>query len=204
MSEAPPLLPVFMKMEGRPCLVVGGGTVALQKIESLLDCGAKVNVISPVCVERVHELAASGQLHLTVREYQEADLGGHAVVIAATDKPEVNHSIYAQGVARGLFVNVVDDPEYCDFYFGSIVRRGSLQVAISTRGESPAFAQRLKSEIDNGLPQDTGDWLARTGELRRQINSVMPAGEERTALLRELARRETCDPATCPCRTVFA
>ena len=205
MTEAPaPLLPVFMKMEGRSCLVVGAGEVGLAKIQALLECRATVTVVSPVAVSEVEKLAGAAQVSLFLREYAEADLDGVQVVIAATDKPAVNHSIYQQATARGLFVNVVDDPEYCDFYFGSIVRRGALQVAISTRGESPAFAQCLKEEIDDALPADTASWLNRMGELRRHVNSVVESSPARVSLLRELARRETCDPATCPCLSLTA
>ncbi len=189
-----------MKMEGRPCLVVGGGYVGLQKIQSLLECRAEVRVISPRIVPEIAVLAESERIELELREYVESDLDGRQVLIAATDKPDVNHAIFEQATARRMFANVVDDPEYCDFYFGSIVRRGALQVAISTRGESPAFAQRLKEEIDAALPDDTAEWLERLGELRRHVNQVVAPGPERIALLRELAKRETCDPATCPCR----
>jgi precorrin-2 dehydrogenase/sirohydrochlorin ferrochelatase len=99
-------------------------------------------------------------------------------------------------------VNVVDDPEYCDFYFGSIVRRGALTVGISTAGESPAFAQQLKQEIDEALPADTGAWLQRLGKLRRKVNRVVEPGPRRILLLRELAKRQICDSETCPCRAL--
>ncbi len=200
--EPAPLLPVFMKMDGRKCLVVGAGLVALAKIEGLLACGAEVRVVSPQAVAEIQRLAEQREITWVVKEYSSSDLDAVGVIIAATDKPEVNHLVYEEGVARGLFVNVVDDPEFCDFYFGSIVRRGSLQIAISTRGESPAFAQQLKGEIDEALPPDTGDWLERLGELRRHVNRITAPGPDRISLLRELAKREACDPATCPCRTL--
>ncbi len=203
MNRAAPLLPVFLKMDGRRCLVVGAGYVGLAKILGLLECRADVRVVSPQAVPEVEELAAAGRITLASKEYAESDLDSAMVVIAATDQPSLNHRIYRQASARGLFVNVVDDPDYCDFYFGSIVRRGALQVAISTAGESPAFAQRLKEEIDAALPADTSSWLDRLGELRRQINQAVAPGPERVSLLRELARRETCDPATCPCRALL-
>ncbi|MDQ2840584.1 MAG: bifunctional precorrin-2 dehydrogenase/sirohydrochlorin ferrochelatase, partial [Acidobacteriota bacterium] len=152
MSERLPLMPIFMKMQGRPCLVVGGGRIALEKIRVLLDCGAAIRAVAPEALDEVKRLAQEGQITLQKKEYSEADLPGVSVVIAATNDPELNHRVYAEATARGQFVNVVDDPEYCDFYFGSIVRRGALQVAISTTGESPAFAQQLRHEIDEALP----------------------------------------------------
>ena len=190
-------------MDGRKCLVVGAGLVALAKIQALLECGASVRVVSPQAVAEIQRLAQDKQLDWVVKEYSWSDLDDANVIIAATDKSEVNHLVYQEAVARSLFVNVVDDPPFCDFYFGSIVRRGSLQIAISTRGESPAFAQQLKGEIDEALPADIGDWLARLGELRRHVNRITTPGPDRISLLRELARRESCDPATCPCRTLL-
>ncbi len=202
MSERLPLLPVFMKMQGRPCLLVGGGRIALEKIRVLLDCGALIRAVAPEALDEVKRLAQDGKITLHEKEYSKLDLQGVSVVIAATDNSELNHRVYSEAIAHGQFVNVVDDPEYCDFYFGSIVRRGALQVAISTTGESPAFAQQLKQEIDDALPADTASWLARLGELRRHVNRVVEAGPGRISLLRELARREACDPATCPCRSL--
>jgi precorrin-2 dehydrogenase len=202
MTEEPPLLPVFLKMKGRPCLVIGGGHVALEKIRVLLESQATVRVVAPEVVDELRKLAEQGRIILHAKKYDPADLDDVAVVIAATDNAQLNHRVYREAVARGRLVNVVDDPAHCDFYFGSIVRRGALQVAISTAGESPAFAQRLKQEIDEALPADTGTWLARLGETRRHVNRIVKAGPRRIALLRELARREACDPATCPCRSL--
>jgi siroheme synthase-like protein len=161
-----------------------------------------IRAVAPEALDEVHELAEQGRIILQMKKYDPADLDGVAVVIAATDNAQLNHRVYREAVARGRLVNVVDDPAFCDFYFGSIVRRGSLQVAISTAGESPAFARQLKHEIDEALPADTGTWLARLGETRRHVNQVVKAGPRRVALLRELARREACDPATCPCRSL--
>ena len=191
-------------MKQRPSLVVGAGSVALAKILNLVECGAVVTVIAPQVRSGVNELALQHKITLERRGYKDADLDGVSVVIAATSDLELNHHIYVQCRARGLLVNVVDDPDYCDFYFGSVVRRGGLQVAVSTTGESPAFAQQIRQEIDEALPPDTGEWLGRLGELRRHINEVVEPGPQRISLLRELARREVCDEATCPCRALPA
>jgi len=121
-------------------------------------------------------------------------------VIAATDSPEVNTAVYQAAVERGIFCNSVDDIPNCDFFFGSVVSRGKLQVAISTAGESPAFAQRLRREIDAQLPLDLGPWLDRVGDLRRKVLEIHPRGEERKALLHELAHRQVCDSESCPAR----
>lgn len=194
------LLPVFLRLERRPCLVVGAGTVALAKIESLLGAGASITVVAPAAVSRVRELASQGQLTWQPRMFEPADLDGIFVVIAATNDSTVNHSVYEEAQRRNVVCNAVDDPPNCDFYFGSVVARGDLQIAISTAGESPALAQRLRREIDAQLPGDLGPWLAELGSLRREIRSAAPAGEGRNLLLHELAHRPLCSSAACPTR----
>ena len=128
---------------------------------------------------------------------QPSDLDGNFIVIAATDVPEVNAAVYREAVARGIACNSVDDIPNCDFFFGSVVSRGDLQIAISTAGESPAVAQRLRREIDEQLPEDLGPWLAQLGELRREVLATHPRSEERRLLLHELAQRQICDSALC-------
>lgn len=200
MSTQPPLLPIFVKLTGRRCLVVGAGRVALQKVESLLQCGAEVEVVAPQAIDALQSLAASGSIRLDLREYTSQDLHGAFLVIAATNLPEVNEAVFRDANARNIPINAVDDPPNCDFYFSSVVRRGDLQIAISTAGESPAFAQRLRKEIDAALPEDIGDWLRNLGQLRREILETHPAGEERNRLLSSLAHRQICDAQECPSR----
>ena len=191
------LLPIFLKLEGRRCLLVGAGTVALEKAGSLLATGVKLRVVAPEAREEIRVLAAEGGLEWVPREFEPVDLDGCFMVIAATNVPEVNESVYRAALERNIPCNSVDDIPNCDFFFGSVVRRGDLQIAISTGGESPAVAQRLRREIDEQLPEDLGPWLAKLGELRREILVTHPKGEERKLLLHELARREICDSALC-------
>ncbi len=194
------LLPIFLKLDNRPGLLVGAGTVALEKIGSLLKTGVKLRVIAPKARPEVRQLAAEGKLEWLEREFQPSDLDGNFIVIAATDVPEVNATVYREAVARGIACNSVDDIPNCDFFFGSVVSRGELQIAISTAGKSPALAQRLRHEIDEQLPEDLGPWLAALGELRREVLSSHPRGEERRLLLHELAQRQICDSALCSTR----
>ena len=194
------LLPIFLNLDGRPGLLVGAGKVALEKIGSLLKTGVKLRVIAPQARPEVRQLATEGKLEWVQREFQPADLDGNFIVIAATDVPEVNAAVYREAVARGIACNSVDDIPNCDFFFGSVVSRGDLQIAISTAGESPAVAQRLRREIDEQLPQDLGPWLAELGELRREVLSTQPRGEQRRLLLHELAQRQICDSALCSTR----
>jgi siroheme synthase-like protein len=193
-----PLLPVFVKLEGRPCLVVGGGAVALQKVNSLLECGANVTVVAPDTRAEICDMANEGKIAWRRRYYVAADILGQQLVIAATNDPNVNHMAYGDAVAAGVLANAVDDPPFCDFYFGSVVRRGPLQIGISTAGESPALAQRLRQQLEALLDQGTGPWLERLGALRRGVLKMHPSGEDRNRLLRTLATRDVCDSPTCP------
>jgi precorrin-2 dehydrogenase/sirohydrochlorin ferrochelatase len=127
-------------------------------------------------------------------------LAGTFLVVAGTATAAVNRAVYAEASAAGILCNAVDDPPFCDYYFPSVVRRGELQIAISTAGESPALAQRLRKEINAQLPLDTGEWLMELGRLRREVTAVEPLGEERRLLLHELASREVCGYAECPSR----
>ena len=157
------LLPVFLKLEGRTGLVVGAGTVAFEKINSLLKTGLRLRVVAPLARQKIRQLAMEGKLEWIERRFEIADLDGIDLVIAATDSAEVNAQVYREAVERRILANSVDDPPHCDFYFGSVVSRGALQIAISTAGESPAVAQRLRREIVEQLPRTT------TGKLLRAV-----------------------------------
>lgn len=199
------LFPAFLKLKNKPCLVVGAGEIAWSKITSMLDSEADVLVIAPEARDEVHQLAAQGRIRLALRAYQTEDLAGQFLVIAATDDRDVNAAVYRDADERNILCNAVDDPPNCDFYFGSVVRRGDLQVAISTNGESPAFAQRLRREIDAALPADLGQWLAELGAERREILQLYPAGDYRKQLLLSLAQRDVRGSENYPHqRTVLA
>lgn len=197
-----PLLPIFVKLEGRPCLVVGAGAVGLQKVRSLLECAANITVVAPYARDEIRELAEQGNVAWRKRDYAPEDIRGQQLVIAATNNPEVNHAVYADAVTAGVLVNAVDDPPFCDFYFGSVVRRGPLQIGISTAGESPGFAQRLREQLELLLDEGTGPWLERLGALRREVLATHPASEDRNHLLRALATRDVCDSPRCPSRAM--
>lgn len=184
------LFPAFLKLRNKPCLVVGAGEIAWSKITSMLEAEADVLVVAPEARAEVYQLAAQGRIRLALRAYEPADLAGQFLVIAATDDRDVNAAVYRDADAHNILCNAVDDPPNCDFYFGSIVRRGDLQIAISTNGESPAFAQRLRREIDAALPAGLGQWLAELGKQRREILQLYPAGEYRKQLLLSLAQRD--------------
>jgi siroheme synthase-like protein len=201
LSESAALFPLFLKLEGKRCLVVGAGLIGLEKVESLLRCGASIRVVAPHAVARVQELSAQGKISWLDRAYEPADVTGCDLVIAATSDRKVNHAVFEEATRQRILCNTADDPPLCDFFFASIVQRGDLQIAISTAGQSPALAQRLRREIDAQLPPDLGPWLAELGQLRREILQAMPAGAARKALLHELTHREVCSLPACPARS---
>jgi precorrin-2 dehydrogenase/sirohydrochlorin ferrochelatase len=179
------LFPIFLKLEGRRCLVVGGGQVGTQKIAGLLEAGAQVTVVDPFPAVAVREFLGS-RVVWQARKYQPSDLDGVYLVIAATSDSKVNQQIYDEAQQRGILANVVDVPPLCDFYYPAVVRRGPLVVAVSSQGESPHLAQRVRDEISQLLPENFEDAVKRIGDERRRILREHPAGPKRVQLLREL------------------
>ena len=163
------LFPMFVKLEGRSCLVVGAGTVGEPKIRSLLDASASVRVIAPRTTSVVAGWAQAGTITWEAREFNTSDLDGVFLVIAATSSREVNEAIFLDAQRRNVLCNVVDDPEHCDFYYPAVVRRGDLQLAISTNGHSPALAQRIRRELEVQFGPEYGEWLEELGKIRQQL-----------------------------------
>ena len=194
------LFPMFLKLTARPCVVVGAGAIAEGKIEALLQSEAHVTVIAPEGLPRVEAWAEAGEIRWKRRVYRAGDTDGAFLVIAGPNTPAVNRAVFAEANAANILCNAVDDPPFCDFFFPSIVRRGELTIAISTAGESPALAQRLRKEINAQLPLDTGEWIQELGRLRREVTAVEPIGEPRKLLLHELAQRDVCGFDGCPSR----
>lgn len=188
---AEPLFPIFVKLAGRPCLVVGAGAVATSKVRSLLEAGANVTVVAPHANEEIQRLASQNAIRLSARIFLPGDLEEIFLAIAATSDPEVNRLVFLESQQRGVLCNSVDDPPHCDFYFPSVVRRGDLQVAISTAGESPALAQRLRVDLEESLDARLGDWLRELGDLRRKILASEPSSDARKSLLIRLASQES-------------
>jgi precorrin-2 dehydrogenase/sirohydrochlorin ferrochelatase len=184
------LFPMFLKLEGRNCLVLGAGSVGEQKIRSLLDCDAEIHVVAPWASGAVQQWAQNGLLTWIPREFESSDLDGTYLVIAATSSVEVNHEIYREARSRGILCNVVDDPPYCDFYYGALVRRGQMQIAISTNGLSPALAQRVRKQLEGEFPPIYGPWLDELGRRREQLFRAGGDPEERKQILHRLATHE--------------
>jgi precorrin-2 dehydrogenase / sirohydrochlorin ferrochelatase len=184
------MFPIFLKLDGRRCLVVGAGTVAEGKIQGLLQGGASVEVVAPNAVPRIQEWFGQGVLSWKPRAFEPQDLDKVSMVVAATSSREVNTQIFQEARLRNVLCNSVDDPENCDFYYPAVVQRGDLQIAISTNGRSPALAQRLRQELEEQFGSEYESWVTELGEVRNQLFAADIDAEARRKLLHELASRE--------------
>lgn len=189
------LFPMFLWLEGRSCLVVGAGVIGEPKIGSLLASGASVRVIAPQASAAAAEWARAGAITWEARDFKTSDLDGVFLVIAATSSRDVNETIFREARRRNILCNVVDDPEHCDFYYPAVVRRGDLQLAISTNGQSPALAQRIRRELEVQFGPEYGEWLEELGKIRQQLFASEMNPDDRRRLLHELASREAFEQA---------
>jgi len=187
------LFPAFLKLAGRRCLVVGAGRVAQEKIEGLLRAEADVRVVAPRATRWIRRWARAGEIRWDARKFRSSDLRGAFLVVAATSSPSLHAEIYTQARRRGVLCNVVDDPEHCDFYYGSVVRRGSLQIAISTGGHSPALAQRLRKRLEREFGAGYAEWLEEIGAVRKTLFAKSISPRRRKALLQRLASEFSFD-----------
>jgi precorrin-2 dehydrogenase/sirohydrochlorin ferrochelatase len=178
---------MFLKLAGRLCLVVGAGSVAESKIEGLLPTGARIRVVAPQATPGIAAWAAQGRLSWEQRKFQTADLDGAFLVISATSSPQVNAAVFRAAEARGVLCNAVDEPERCHFYYPAVVRRGRLQIAISTGGLSPSLARRLRIELEKRFGPEYGPWLEWLGEARRALLAKPLPPPRRRVLLERLA-----------------
>jgi precorrin-2 dehydrogenase/sirohydrochlorin ferrochelatase len=185
MKPAVPLFALFLKLDAQPCLVVGAGSLAESKLASLLASGARVTVVAPEATPRIRALAARGKIVWHARRFRAADANGARLAVAATSSPAVNHAVFAACTRRRVLCNIVDDPDYCDFYYPAVARRGPLQIAVSTGGASPALARRLRQQLERAFPADYAAWLAHLGKERERIlRSALSAAKRRAALER--------------------
>jgi precorrin-2 dehydrogenase / sirohydrochlorin ferrochelatase len=185
--NAMPLFPAFLKLAGRRCLVIGAGPIAQEKIESLLRARASVSVVAPHATGQIRSWARATKIRWEARKFAPSDLEGVFLVVAATSSPALHAKIYRQARRSGILCNVVDDPAHCDFYYGAVVRRGDLQIAISTSGHSPALAQRLRKKLELEIDAEYEMWIKKLGAARRRLfaKSISPAC--RKAALHDLA-----------------
>ena len=175
--------PAFVDIEGQPCLVVGGGAIAAEKIGPLLACGGVVTVISPDLTEELRDRADEGELRWFARRYEAGDVRGYRLVISATGSAEVNEGIYDDAEAEGIMVNVVDVPELCRYIVPSIVRQGDLCIAISTGGKSPALAKKIRRQLEGEFGAEYAVLLDLLGAFRPRMKARHPDEFETRARL---------------------
>jgi precorrin-2 dehydrogenase/sirohydrochlorin ferrochelatase len=171
---APSVYPIALDLAGKRVLVVGGGEIADGKLDALLLAGAAITVVSPVVRPRIAAFARDGKLTLHRRAYQRGDIDDMALVIAATDDRPLNARVVTEARAARILTQAVDDIPYCDFFAVAIVRRGDLQLGISTNGRSPAFARWMRERLDADLPQEYGEMLDVLGDVRDAIKADGP------------------------------
>ena len=164
-----PLFPMFFRLERRACLVVGAGAVAEEKIRGLLDAGARVRVIAPSATAVISELAREKKLQLVQRRFLTRDVHGMFLVVAATSSAELHERIWRAARRRKVLCNVVDDPARCDFFYGAVVRRGALQIAVSTGGRSPALSQRIRKRLEKQFGAVYADHVEVLGRARSRL-----------------------------------
>lgn len=181
------LYPIFLKLEGRKVLIVGGGKVAEEKIYAVLRSANDVTVVAPEISSRIREWAEAGRLRHIPGEYHCGTAREFFLVIACTDSEAVNRQIYAEAQEAGVLCNAVDDPAYCDFYAPAVVRRGDFQIAISTGGNSPALAQRVRKDLEEKFGPEYESWTGWLGRMREGIVKALPRSRKRTELLHLLA-----------------
>jgi precorrin-2 dehydrogenase/sirohydrochlorin ferrochelatase len=178
--------PINLDIQGRPCLVVGGGHVGARKVKTLNECGAVVTVVSPEVMPELVRMAADGAIALEQREYRSTDIDGMFLVIGATDDETLNRRIHADAERQNLLCNIADRPQICNFILPALVRRGDFMLAISTAGKSPAFAKHIRKMLETQFGAEYGQLLDLMGAIREKLLAEAHAPEEHKPLFEAL------------------
>jgi len=178
--------PILVDLQGKKALVVGGGKVAQRKIETLLEYGASVQVVARELTAELEELRNAGRIKFLGGEFAEAFLEGAYVVFAATDDASLNRRVSRAAQQRGLLVNAVDQPADCNFIVPSVLSRGDLLIAVSTSGKSPAFARKVRLELERNFGEEYGSFLNLMGNLRKEILRLGFSQEENKSTFEDL------------------
>ena len=185
--------PVSLDIRNRKCLVVGGGSVSNRKVMTLLECGAIVTVVSPDVAEELFELAEKKMIELKKRPYEPSDIDGMFLVIGATDNEELNRQINKDAERQNKLCNIADRPEACNFILPSIVNRGNLVIAISTSGKSPAFAKKMRQDLEKEFGEEYDEFLQLMGAIRKNALSEKHEPEAHKHLFEQLINRGLID-----------
>src|ERR1700716_3598566 len=184
-----------MKLAGKQCLVVGAGKVGEPKIGGLIDTGARIHVAAITASDQVREWADAGKIELELRAFSSSVLDGKFLAVVATASRSLNELVYREAQQRGVLCNVVDVPELCDFFYPAVVRRGDLQIAISTAGQSPSLAQKLRQQLERQFGEGYTAWVEQLGATRRLVLASELDKETKLELLHSLASREAFEAA---------
>jgi len=190
------LFPICISLQNKQCLVIGGGQVALRKVENLLEYEAEITVVSPRAENGIEMLAQQGVIIWHKRNFAENDLLNVFLVFIATDDNSVNQYIGQLCSREGILVNAVDDPPNCDFYVPSVIRRGSLVVAVSTEGKSPLYAQKLRRELEDTITEAQGRFVDLLGEQREIIKTRIIDIDTRQEIYKALVNSDVLDLLT--------
>jgi precorrin-2 dehydrogenase/sirohydrochlorin ferrochelatase len=181
---------MFVKLKDRQVLVVGAGRVGESKIRGLLETGAHIRVVAFEAIGAVREWARNGRIVLEERGFVLSDLNDVFLVVVGTASRDLNELVYLEAQARRILCNVVDVPEQCDFFYPAVVKRGDLQIAVSTSGQSPSLAQKLRQQLEKQFGPGYADWVAELGETRRRVLASNLEPERKRQLLQSLASAE--------------
>ena len=182
--------PVNLDMTNRRCVIIGGGDVAERKAERLIECGAQVTIVSPLLTPLLEERKKARQIVHVDRDYEEKTLHGAFMVIGATDRNEINAQISQDALSLGILVNIVDDPDKCNFILPSLVQQGDLSIAISTGGKSPALAKKLREDMQQQYGPEYQVLLRIMGSLRKKVLTQSDAPEDNKALFVDLVHSD--------------
>jgi precorrin-2 dehydrogenase/sirohydrochlorin ferrochelatase len=178
--------PIYLDIKNQKCIVVGGGKVGERKVLTLLDCGAKVTVISPEMTPELTKLAENGHIEWIPRPYRPSDIEDALLIFGATDDAVLNRRIHADAGRLSKLCNIADQPEACNFIVPSIIHRGDLVLTVSTSGKSPAYAKKLKQSLESQFGQEHTDFLRLMGAVRKKILSEKRASEDNKAIFEQL------------------
>ncbi len=188
-----PLYPLFLDINEKPCLIVGGGAVAYRKAMSLLKCGAKVIVVAPELSEKMKKLVDSKKITYIDGFFKPEHMEDVTLAFGCTDMPEVNRAVYVVAMARGVLVNIVDQPKLCSFMVPAVVRRGDLSLAISTSGKSPAVAKKARKSLEKEFGEEWAIYLDMMGKARETVLKTIDDQARRETIFNNLADSDLLD-----------
>jgi precorrin-2 dehydrogenase/sirohydrochlorin ferrochelatase len=180
------LFPMFVNLHEKPCTIIGGGPIAFRKITGLLACDACVRVISPAAIPQIRQLFQEKKIDLLERAYQQGDISGAFLVVAATDNMEVNTRIFHDCASQNILCNVVDKPDLCNFYYAATHTCGDLKIAVSTNGVAPALAKKITTDLANLYPEEFEAYLEYLRRIRETVKKKIPEASTRHTILKNI------------------